>query len=104
MRSAALAALLLAAEAFLQPRRPGPTTALAARKRSQRGKEKGSADHSSVDDWTGRHPRTARTWGHTILYGKQYYLKNTGQPKILDAKNIRKYKKIQEKSKKYMKI
>ena len=60
MRSAALAALLLAAEAFLQPRRPGPTTALAARKRSQRGKEKGSADHSSVDDWTGRRRRRIR--------------------------------------------
>ena len=60
MRGAALAALLLAAEAFLQPRRPGPTTALAARKRSQRGKEKGSADHSSVDDWTGRRRRRIR--------------------------------------------
>ena len=60
MRRAALAALLLAAEAFLQPRRPGPTTALAARKRSQRGKEKGSADHSSVDDWTGRRRRRIR--------------------------------------------
>ena len=55
-----LAALLVAAEAFLQPRRPGPTTALAARKRSQRGKEKGSADHSSVDDWTGRRRRRIR--------------------------------------------
>ena len=60
MRGAALAALLLAAEAFLQPRRPGPTTALAARKRSQRSKEKGSADHSSVDDWTGRRRRRIR--------------------------------------------
>ena len=60
MQGAALAALLLAAEAFLQPRRPGPTTALAARKRSQRGKEKGSADHSSVDDWTGRRRRRIR--------------------------------------------
>ena len=60
MRRAALAALLLAAEAFLQPRRLGPTTALAARKRSQRGKEKGSADHSSVDDWTGRRRRRIR--------------------------------------------
>ena len=60
MRRAALAALLLAAEAFVQPRRPGPTTALAARKRSQRGKEKGSADHSSVDDWTGRRRRRIR--------------------------------------------
>ena len=60
MRYAALAALLVAAEAFLQPRRPGPTTALAARKRSQRGKEKGSADHSSVDDWTGRRRRRIR--------------------------------------------
>ena len=59
MRGAALAALLLAAEAFLPPRRPGPTTALAARKRSQR-KEKGSADHSSVDDWTGRRRRRIR--------------------------------------------
>ena len=60
MQGAALAALLLAAEAFLQPRRPGPTTALAARKRSQRSKEKGSADHSSVDDWTGRRRRRIR--------------------------------------------
>mmetsp|Transcript_5656 Transcript_5656/g.17179 ORF Transcript_5656/g.17179 Transcript_5656/m.17179 type:complete len:654 (+) Transcript_5656:69-2030(+) len=60
MRGAALVALLLAAEAFLQPRRPGPTTALAARKRSQRSKEKGSADHSSVDDWTGRRRRRIR--------------------------------------------
>ena len=60
MRGAALAALLLAAEAFLQPRRPGPTSALAARKRSQRSKEKGSADHSSVDDWTGRRRRRIR--------------------------------------------
>ena len=60
MRSAVLAALLLAADAFLQPRRPGPTTALAARKRSQRSKEKGSADHSSVDDWTGRRRRRIR--------------------------------------------
>ena len=74
MRRAVLAALLLAAaQAFLQPRRPGrsvfgpgtqrrygPTTALAARKRSQRGKEKGSADHSSVDDWTGRRRRRIR--------------------------------------------
>ena len=60
MRRATLAALLVAAEAFLQPRRPGPTTALAARKRSQRSKEKGSADHSSVDDWTGRRRRRIR--------------------------------------------
>ena len=75
MRRAVLAALLLAAaQAFLQPRRPGRsvvfgpgtqrrygrTTALAARKRSQRGKEKGSADHSSVDDWTGRRRRRIR--------------------------------------------
>ena len=60
MQGAALAALLLAAEAFLQPRKPGPTNALAARKRSQRGKEKGSADHSSVDDWTGRRRRRIR--------------------------------------------
>ena len=60
MRGVILATLLVAAEAFLQPRRPGPTTALAARKRSQRGKEKGSADHSSVDDWTGRRRRRIR--------------------------------------------
>ena len=59
MRRATLAALLVAAEAFLQPRRPGRSTALAARKRSQR-KEKGSADHSSVDDWTGRRRRRIR--------------------------------------------